>query len=152
MILRTILAGGLLLTSAPYNQAQQSERYVLLPNREAKSIPARRPGEAFNKTDWKPTAADIAGLEGSLPQIRELKAEGWNSKVRIDHPEKYFRQYVAVSVSGANLIYVNAFCDEPPPSWHHRVYIVADGATCYWQALYDPATKTFSRLTINARA
>jgi hypothetical protein len=29
---------------------------------------------------------------------------------------------------------------------------VIDGVTRYWQAVYDPVTKTFSNLTINARA
>jgi len=50
-------------------------------------------------------------------------------------------------------IYVNAFCDNPPPAtWKKQIYVVVDGWTCYWQAIYDPATKEFSSLTINGRA
>jgi hypothetical protein len=152
MMFRTILAAALLLTGTPYNRAQHSERYVLLPSREVESIPTRKHDEVFKKTGWKPTATDIASLERSLPQITALQSDGWNTKVRIDHPEKYFRQYVAVSLAGTNLIYVNAFCEyPPPPSWRDQLYWVDDGATCYWQALYDPANKTFSHLTINDR-
>jgi len=73
--------------------------------------------------------------------------------VRIDHPERYFRQYVPVLRSGRKYVYINALCDEPPPEyWRERLVVVADGATCYWQALYDPATRRYSHLMINARA
>jgi hypothetical protein len=152
ILTRTILAIGIMLLTALCSEGQQPEHYVVLSAQEVNSIPNGKPDEVFKKTSWKPTAADIAGLEASLPQIAGLKAERWNAKVRIENPEKYFRQYLAVAVAGRNLIYVNASCEEPPPSWHHRLYVVVDGATCFWQALYDPTTKTFSHLTINARA
>ena len=78
---------------------------------------------------------------------------GWPSVVHVDHPASYFRQYLPVRQENRKLIYVNAFCDEKPPVyWRTRLFVVVDGATCYWQALYDPSTKTYSHLTINARA
>ena len=87
-------------------------------------------------------------------QVAELKIRGWEAtNIRIDHPDKYFRQYVGVRHRGKRQIYINAFCDDRPPSdWRTRFYVVIDGATCDWHAFYDPGTKTFSDLTINGRA
>jgi hypothetical protein len=82
-----------------------------------------------------------------------MKIKGWPAIVRIEHPERYFRQYIGVSHREQRRIYINAFCIDPPPSdWRTHLYTVIDGATCFWQALYDPITKTISDLTINARA
>ncbi len=62
----------------------------------------------------------------------------------------------AIASKKQRRIYINAFCD------NHRTFRLAgaiicthrliDGATCFWPAVYDPVTKTFSNLTINARA
>jgi hypothetical protein len=102
---------------------------------------------------WEPSTEDIDGLEANLVQVTALKITGWSSNIHIEYPERYFRQYIGVSHRKQHRIYVNAFCDDPPPpDWRTHLYVVIDGATCYWQALYDPVTKTFSNLTINARA
>jgi len=102
---------------------------------------------------WEPSKADIDGLEAGLADVAKMIITGWPSVVRIEHPERYYRQYIRVSHRNQRRIYINAFCvDPPPPNWRTRLYFVDDGATCFWQALYDPVTKTFSKLTINARA
>jgi hypothetical protein len=125
-------------------EGQQEQRFVVLPVRAAAGI--------ANSGTWQPTKADLDGLEANLSQISGLKADGWNASVHIDHPEQYFRQYVAIIRAGRMTIYVNAFCDKQPLSyWRDRLVVVDDGATCYWQALFDPTTKKFSALTINAR-
>ena len=130
----------LLVTSA---QAQQ--KFVILPARLATRI--------AKQGTWQPTKADIDGVEAPS-QVSKLKAENWKSPaIRIDHPETYFRQYIAILRDGKRRIYVNAFCDEESLSyWRDRLVVVDDGATCYWQALYDPATKKIFRITINSRA
>ena len=128
---------------------QKSQHSVLLPSSAARSIPKQPP----NQGSWKPTRSDLADMEANLSQVAVLNIQGWPSRLHIDHPESYLRQYVAVIYGGKKLIYVNAFCDAPPPpDWRNRLHLVTDGATCYWQALYDPATKKFSSLTINSRA
>jgi hypothetical protein len=83
-----------------------------------------------------------------------MTIDGWPASIRIEHPDRYFRQYVAVLVDGRKEIFINALCDEvqPPPDWHTRLAIYSDGATCFWRAFYDPATGEFSELDINARA
>jgi len=134
---------------------QQEPWSVLLPAHEARAVSYRYSRERSEKIggSWQPTKADLDGLESSLPQISGMKVFGWDSKVHIDHPDRYFCQYVAVLVAGKQKIFVNAFCDGQSFSdWRDRLVVVSDGATCYWQALYDPATKQFSNLRINARA
>jgi hypothetical protein len=96
---------------------------------------------------------DLDGLETNLSQISNLEIYGWGSKIHIEHPDQYFRQYAAVLVVGKREIFVNAFCDaEPASDWRNHLVIVYDGDICYWQAPYDPLTQQFSNLRINARA
>jgi len=152
---RTLTVALLLITLIPNMPGQQQLRSVLLPAHEAKSVSNRYSRERSEKIkgSWHPTKADLDGLEANLSQISDLEIFGWGSKIHIDHPDQYFRQYVAVLVDGKRKVFVNAFCDEEPPSnWHDHLFLVADGATCYWQVLYDPLTQKFSNLRINARA
>jgi len=143
--------GVLLLASAA--QAPKEPRFVVLPSHSVPIIPARVMHDVDSYGSWEPSTADIDGLEAGLAHVSELKITGWASNIHIEHPERYFRQYIGVSHRKQRRIYINAFCDDPPPTdWRDHLYTVIDGATCYWQALYDPATRTFSILTINARA
>lgn len=99
--------------------------------------------------------SDIYGLEASLPQVSSLKAENWpaDSRIRIDSPDRYFRQYVGVVQNGKKLIYVNAFSDElPVTTWRETLVVIMDGGTCCWQALFDPASGKFTSLRINGLA
>jgi hypothetical protein len=125
-------------------QAQQEANFVVLSASAASSITAKQ-------GTWKPIKIDINGAEANISQIASMKAENWPPAIHIDNPERYFRQYVPIRRKGRKLLYVNAFCDAPS-YWRTKLVIVADGATCYWQALYDPATEMYSHLTINARA
>ncbi len=104
---------------------------------------------------WKPSMADIYYVEASLRQVSTLKATNWpaDSGIRIDHPERYFRQYVGVIWKGKKLIYVNALCNATFIGyWRETLVRIMDGGTCYWQAFYDPALGTFTALTINGVA
>jgi hypothetical protein len=125
-------------------EAQQEANFVVLPAEATSGIIA-------TQGTWKPIKIDIDGAEANISQIASLKAEIWPPAVHIDHPERYFRQYVPIRQKGRKLLYVNAFCDAPN-YWRTQLVIVADGATCYWQALYDPATERYSHLTINGHA
>jgi hypothetical protein len=131
----------------PLSKEESSKRFVLLPAKAAKWI-ARR-------GTWWPTKMDIEGLEASLSQVSSLKAENWpaNMPIAIDHPERYYRQYVPVIGKGRKLIYINAFCDDLPASyWREQLVLISDGGTCCWQALYDPLKGEFSGLRINGIA
>jgi hypothetical protein len=135
-------------------QAPEVRRFVTLPPHSQASIAPVLLWDKGSYASWVPNEMEIQGLEANLSQISELKIRYYEStSLRIEHPEKYFRQYVGVKHNGKRQIYINAFCDDPPPSdWRSRLFVVIDGATCDWQAFYDPDTKSFSDLTINARA
>jgi hypothetical protein len=135
------------------SHSQQQIKSVLLPARAASTVHKIRGGEGFARIGWVPAKKDIKSLETDLSQVTGLRPKGWPAIIRIEHPEQYFLQYVGVVRSGQKLIYVNAFCEtQPPLDWRDRLYVVDDGATCFWQALYDPIARMFSNLTINARA
>jgi hypothetical protein len=116
-------------------------------------LPVSAAAERVSGRGWDPTEADIGGLELSLPLVPQLSAENWLPyyDLRIDRPERYFRQYFPVVKKGKKLIYVNSFRDESP-NWRQHIVVIMDGATCCWQAFYDPAVHAFLTLTINGRA
>jgi hypothetical protein len=150
---RRVVLGAMLLLFGLGSHSQQQIKSVLLPASAAATVHKIRGGEGFAMIGWVPAKEDIDSLETDLSEVAGLNAEGWSASIRIEHPEQYFRQYVGVVRSGQKLIYVNAFCEtQLPLDWRDRLYVVDDGATCFWQALYDPSTRTFTHLTINARA
>jgi hypothetical protein len=135
----------LFLAILGYAPAESVAHFVVLPGAAAKTAIA-------SQGTWIATQADIVDAETRISQIAGLKAKNWRSDIHIDHPERYFRQYVPVRYANRALIYLNAFCVDPPPSyWRERLVIVDDGATCFWQAFYDPEKKLYSDLTINSR-
>ena len=92
-------------------------------------------------------------IEANLPQIAELSNKDQDASRHIDDPNQYFRQYLAVVANGKRIIFVNALCKvEPGKDWRKHLIIVTDGGKCFWHALYDPATQTFSNLLVNGRA
>ncbi len=140
---------GILLVLGITGQAQQPGSSVLLPESTVPVAPICTGKKEVCK-GWKPTKEDIQELDANLSQIAHLKSD-WGSGP-INHPERYFRQYVAVKIAEQELIYVNAFCISPPADWQQHLHVVLDGGTCFWQAIYNPKTKKFSHLIINGRA
>jgi hypothetical protein len=128
--------------------------YVLLPASEA--APYAKLFSADHEADfqsWEPTVADIEGLEANLPQISSLADSEPNPRRHIDDPHHYLRQYVAFTQGGKQKIYINAFCSTQRADsidWHKHLVLAIDGGTCFWHALYDPATQKFSSLAINS--
>jgi hypothetical protein len=151
---RHVLISIVLFSTLAPAQAPQVQHYVVLPPRSQASILPILLWDKGSYASWTPSQTDVEELDSRLSQISELKIKGWESTIiRIEHPEKYFRQYVGVKHQGKREIYINAFRDDPPPvGWRTRLYVVIDGDIGYWHAFYDPDTKTFSDLTINSRA
>lgn len=89
--------------------AQQSGTSVLLPESAATTVSICTGKKEICK-GWKPTKEDIQGLEANLSQISHLKSNWRDANIHIDYPKRYFWQYLSVTITGENLIYVNAFC------------------------------------------
>lgn len=133
MRMHTVLIAAVLILLIPGAAGQQGQRSVLLPASEMKAVSNRYSRDRSEKYDgaWQPAHADLYGLEASLPQISNLAIAGWGSRIHIEHPERYFRQYLGVRVLGRDRIFVSAFCDRNPTAdWRKHLFIVVDGATC----------------------
>ena len=130
---------------------QQTPQSVILPSSEAKNLKFfGLPGKVTGH--WNPERPDAEALERNLDQVTALDSKTWGSAFHIQHPEKYYRQYVGVGLNNRRLIFVDAFCDlKGFDYWQQHLVIVSDGATCFWQALYDPQSSKFTYLEINGR-
>lgn len=152
---RNFIGACLLLLLLINAQAQQELRYVLLPPSESNTLADRYPRKGPDRIDgiWQPTTSQIKALESNLQNISSLRSDDAPNGQQIDHPARYFRQYVAVIQGGEPLIYINSLCNvHANPDWRHHLVSAFGGGNCYWQAWYDPATATYFDLTINRPA
>ncbi len=150
----TILTSSLVLALTFGSQQAKASRSVVLPESAAKQMTelCSRPGAPKFDATWAPTEADIKIMESRLSHVSRLSSKSGIIGEQIEHPEKYYRQYVGIVVKDRRLIYINAFCDEQPPSdWAKRVIDVCDGG-CSWGVAYDVATGKFSDLEMNGIA
>jgi hypothetical protein len=117
---------------------------------------------------WTLSREEIAQLESKLKPFLEDVASGkrreaadyyWRApsqaKAIVARLESYKRQYFGFTERGKKWILVNSFCEEHwkrDDSWLDRMVVVLDGGSCFFTALYDPATSQFERVTINGEA
>jgi hypothetical protein len=147
----TILTGCLALALTSVLHGQNKYKSTLLPESEAQQLTqlCSRPGPPKFDSAWKPAEGDIHEMETKLSRVSRLRSGCCRTGLRIERPELYFRQYVGIMVANRKLIYINAFCDDKPPTdWQERIVDVCDGG-CSWGVIYDIATGKFSDLTIN---
>ena len=72
--------------------------------------------------------------------------------MQIEHPDRYYRQYLGINIDDHKFIFINAFCDDKPPeTWSESLIDVCDGG-CSWGVVYDVATGQFSHLEMNGVA
>ncbi len=126
--------------------------FVLLPASEIESW-SKYFAPGSHSESWEPTLGDINDVEADLAQITTLSNTDSDPSRHIDSPRGYYRQYLAVSMGGKRKIYVNALCTiDQDTNWRKRLIVVADGGKCFWHAMYDVSTRTFSELSVNGRA
>ena len=124
--------------------------FVLLPESEVATFAQTFADPKPRVESWEPTVGDIDDLKSNLAQISALSSKEPDTNRHIDHPDQYFRQYLAVVVNGKKIIFVNAMCSvDAGQHWRKRLALANDGGRCFWHAIYDPATQTFSELNIN---
>ena len=149
------LAAGLIIASVALGNGQQEKRWVLLPESEVKFGKAWYSRQGPNRVTgtWQPTPAEIGDLENDLLQIRDLSKKSRLESQQIEHPERYFRQYLGIIQGQNRHIYLSAFCGVneglPPAYWRNRLFMILDGGNCVWQAVYDVKSSTFVELRVN---
>lgn len=136
-------------TASHASQRHQPD-FVLLPESEVAAYVKFLANPKPHFESWEPTVGDIDDLNSSLPQISALSDKEPDANRHIDHPDQYFRQYLAVVANGKKTIFVNAMCSVAQPvNLRKQLILGADGGKCFWHADYDPATRTFSNLMVN---
>ncbi len=149
-----ITFGVLILLLPSTSLAQAKTRAVVLPETSADQVKqlCSRPGPPKFSGPWKPTEADIQTMESHFMRIADLRTESGIVGVRIDHPDRNYRQYLGIMIENRKFIFINAFCDDKPPEdWLNRVVDICDGG-CSWGVVYEVATGKFSHLEMNGVA
>jgi hypothetical protein len=150
---RNLIGAALLIGLIAGAQGQHEQWSVVLPASEAKMAANFYPKRGPERIDgtWEASKTQIDALEANLSHISDLKGRGGTTGGRIEHPDRYFRQYIAVLRTGNKRIFINAFCDDitPSPIWRDHFYVILDGGSCVWYALYDPSTGSISDLEMN---
>jgi len=149
-----ISATALILVMASISVAQMKTRWTLLPETEADHAKqlCSRPGPPKFQATWKPTESHIQTMESRLSRISRLRTQSGIVGVQIEHPDRYYRQYLGIIIKGHKFIFINAFCDDKPPqTWRESLIDVCDGG-CSWGVVYDVATGQFSHLEMNGVA
>lgn len=142
----------LLLVFCGTANAKKSRPFVLLPSTATQHISrlCSRKGISNVSGSWRPNKHDIQLLESRLPRISALRSKGELNGIQIQHPDRYYRQYIAVVVGSRRMIYLNAFSDRPSPPWRTELVDVCDSGPSGWGVLYDPVTGQFSFLRVNS--
>ena len=124
----------LVLVFLPVSPVQKKGRSAVLPESAADQIKrlCSRPGPPSFEGTWVPKDDDIRLMEKRLNRISRLRSRSGMLGVRIEHPDRYHRQYIGIIVDKRKYIFINAFCDDKPPSqWQEFVIDVCDGG-CSW--------------------
>jgi hypothetical protein len=99
---------------------------------------------------WQPSQSEIADAKAKLEPY--VVAEAKTRRDELSPWSEYTFQYQGRQINGRNVIYVNAFCIEPPEDVERNMVFVFDGGTCFFEAYYDPKTKTFISVRFNGLA
>jgi len=152
MAIRYVISTTLFVFVALSTSAAQTKtRWVLLPETEADRAKqlCSRPGPPKFQGTWKPTESDIQTMESRLSRISRLRTHSGIVGARIEHPERYNRQYLGIVIDDRKFIFINAFCDDKPPdTWSESLIDVCDGG-CSWGVVYDVTAGGFSHLEMN---
>ena len=99
---------------------------------------------------WVPDVGTMDQIRGSLrPCVLERAAR--------DHRElpawsSYTFQYQGQFEGTAKVVFINAFCGDPPSYAAEHFVRVFDGGTCFFNLKYDPVQRRFFGLAFNGVA
>jgi len=99
---------------------------------------------------WSPDASMAAEAASKLHAYAEQQASA--KGLTLQQWVSYSFQYQGREFAGHRVLYINAFCGQPPAYAKTRLVQVHDGGTCYFSAYYDPVKKQFVGIAFNGVA
>src|SRR5437773_5106852 len=86
----------IVLMLPPTLSAQNKTRFTVLPESAAKDATRLCNGPLRFDGTWKPKNADVKSIESHLRRVSDLRNA---SGRRIEHPQRYYRQYLGIMVN-----------------------------------------------------
>jgi len=99
---------------------------------------------------WSPDASMAAEAASELHAYVEQQASA--KGLTLQQWPSYSFQYQGHELAGRRVLYINAFCGQPPAYAKKRLVRVLDGGTCYFSTYYDPVNKQFIGIVFNGDA
>lgn len=104
------------------------------PERDAFALPD---GTVVDAESRVPRRADVERFEEALPPTGKFTGVP-DSPETVELDEGYVRQYTELVAEGERRLLVQGICDpDGYPEWESRWLVVADGGSCFWEALMD---------------
>ena len=98
---------------------------------------------------WRPTLADIAALEATLPDALTADPRA-RPTLPTRAPKGWRRQYIGLERDGWRTIYGNFFPrNTPTGNWREQPFGLCDGGPQYFGVEYDPHTRRIIDLQFN---
>jgi hypothetical protein len=96
---------------------------------------------------WSPSPSQVGVARQSIEAF--VKNEAAKQHLTLVDWAHYTFQYQGHTLRGRKIIYVNAFCEEPPAYATKEFVVIMDGGTCFFQAFYDLRTRRFVGIAFN---
>lgn len=149
-----------------YRDVEPAVRFVLKPGKQAllpesaASIVAQqcsRGGVPLFEATWTPPPSVILELEEHLPSLASelydlMPDSALCGALRGLNLNDFHLQYSGMIERGRYLIYINAWAGQVDDDWRKVPHVVCDGGYGAWGVVYDVATQTFHRFSMNGFA
>lgn len=99
---------------------------------------------------WSPDASMLVELRRSLQSF--VVEHAAQTHEILPAWSRYTFQYQGQLKGGAKVIFVNAFCDQPPSHAQKEFVRTFDAGPCYFNLKYDPVKREFFGLQFNGVA
>lgn len=99
---------------------------------------------------WQPNDQQVEEARSQI--MPYVSSQASMSRQRLNTWSEYSFQYQGRQWRGKQVIYVNAFCSEPPPTVATQMVQVFDGGACYFNAYWDPIEKIYLHILFNGQA
>ena len=136
--------------------AEGDSRIAVLPEAAAAGLllQCSRSEPSAAEGTWRPTLAEIAALERSLPAALAAAPEA-RSEDFSNLPSRWRRQYVGIVRGGRRFVYGN-FLPGPPSvgeeHWRTEPVVVCDGGPPYFGVEFDARSGRITHLAFNGSA